>query len=150
MEKAMPDTETQDAPEATMPPARKRATTPRKRAAAKKAAPVLVEEEETPLFDLDAAVAETAEDQETQPFDFSFGGKTWTMRPVVESDAKLMANLELSEIQQIMSYLRDLLGEEQWTAFPRLSYAAAMILIEQYAEFSTGESLGEYEAPTNS
>ena len=128
-----------------------RATTPRKRAAAqKKATPETVVEPAVEVFDLDAAVRETSSPQALLPFAFTFGGEEWSMRPVIDSDAKLMANLELSEIQQIMAYIRDLIGDEDWERFPRLSYSAAMILIEQYADFATGEPLGESEAPTDS
>ena len=123
-------------------PATKKAPAPRK--------PKVVPEPKVELFDLDAAISEVTEPVELVPFEFNFGGESWSMRPVADSNAKLMANLDLSEVQQIMSYIRDLLGEEQWVRFPRLSYTAAMILIEQYAEYSTGDSLGESEAPTDS
>ena len=100
-------------------------------------------------FDLDSAIAEVADTEDTTPFSFSYRGEEWTMRSVSDSDAKLMANIELNEVQQMMSYLRDLLGDEQWERFPRISYNAAMLLIERYADDAVGVSLGESEALTD-
>lgn len=127
-------------------------TAPKKRATRKRAAPKKKAEPEPPSFDgfdLDAAIAEVTDPVEATPFVFSYAGKVWSMRAISDSDAKLMANIELNEIQQVMSYIRDLLGD-QWSEFPRISYQGAMVLIEQYTEAAQGVGVGESEAPTNS
>ncbi len=102
-------------------------------------------------FDLDAAVREVEDDSgESKPFEFVYGEQEWTMRPADQSDAKLMSNVDLNEVQQVMVYLRDLLGEEQWADFPRITFSTALTLIEQHSEQSFGASPGESEAPTDS
>ena len=101
------------------------------------------------VFDLDAAIAEIQPDAAEQPFKFSYQGKEWTMRPASDSDARLLANLELNETQQIMAYMRDLLGD-QWDDFPRISFTGAIALVEKYSEYAQGLTPGESEASANS
>ncbi len=115
-----------------------------KKAVAKKAPSV------PDVFDLDAAVREVEDSEESKPFVFTYGEREWSMRPADQSDAKLMANIDINEVQQVMVYLRDLLGEEQWADFPRVTFSTALTLADKHSEHSTGVSLGESEAPTDS
>jgi len=85
-------------------------------APAKKAATAPKSQEPEAPFDLDAAVAEVGNEDSQPPFKFSFGGKVWTMRDATDSDARLLANIELNETQQVMAYMRDLLAD-QWDDF---------------------------------
>jgi hypothetical protein len=95
------------------------------------------------LYDLDAALAEVASDENlNKPFKFMYQGREWEMRPAVDSDARLMANIDLTETQQVMSYFRDLLGE-QWDEFPRITFQGALMLIEAYSVFTNGLGAGE-------
>jgi len=118
-------------------------------APAKKAATAPKSQEPEAPFDLDAAVAEVGNEDSQPPFKFSFGGKVWTMRDATDSDARLLANIELNETQQVMAYMRDLLAD-QWDDFPRISFQAAMILIEKYSDHTQGLALGESTASTES
>lgn len=101
------------------------------------------------IFDLEAAVAEVDIDINDEPFFFKYAGKEWKMRPASDSDARILANIELNEIQQVMTYMRDLLGD-QWDDFPRISFQAALVLIEKYSEHTQKVPLGESEASTGS
>jgi len=101
------------------------------------------------VFDLEAAVAEIDLDINDEPFVFKYAGKEWKMRAASDSDARILANIELNETQQVMAYMRDLLGD-QWDVFPRISFQAALVLIEKYSEHTQNLSLGESEASTDS
>ena len=101
------------------------------------------------VFDLEAAVAEIDLDINDEPFVFLYAGKEWKMRSASDSDARILANIELNETQQVMAYMRDLLGD-QWDDFPRISFQAALVLIEKYSEHTQNISLGESEASTDS
>ena len=102
------------------------------------------------LFDLDAAIAEAVTDIETREFEFTYRSRKWKFRPAAEADAKLLGNTDLSDVQQVMAYIRDLLGEEQWEDFPRISLAAALQLVEAFSEFTQGVGTGESEASSDS
>lgn len=97
------------------------------------------------VIDLDALAVEVREETEvTDPFYFTYMGQEWEMIPAVDADARLLVNTELSDTQQVMLYLKDLLGDEQWAKFPRISLAVALKLIESYSEYSQGTGdLGE-------
>ena len=135
------------------PAVRKR---PARKAAPKPVEPVMAQAEEVldqsllEVFDLDAAIAESISEQEESEFYFDFGGEEWTFRPASQTDAKLLVEADLSEMQQVMVYIRDLLGEEQWERFPRITFAGALLLIEQYSEFTNGVTLGEVGRSTDS
>jgi hypothetical protein len=101
-------------------------------------------------FNLDAAIKEAANESEDVPFEFEYQGVTWKFRPAGETDARLLASDELSDIQQIMVYFKDLLGEEQWEKFPRITFPAAMLVLDAFNDHSQGTSLGEAEASTPS
>lgn len=100
------------------------------------------------VVDLDALAVEVrAETEVTDPFYFSYKGSEWHLDPAVDADARLLVNTELSDTQQVMLYIKDLLGDEQWSRFPRISLSVALKLIEQYTEFSQGvDDLGESPA----
>ena len=42
-----------------------------------------------------------------------------------------------------MLYIKDLLGDEQWDEFPRITLAVALKLIDAYMAFTTGTTAGE-------
>ena len=101
------------------------------------------------MFDLDAAIAEIADDNELVEFEFSYQGKNWKFRPAIDADAKLLGNTDLSEVQQVMAYIRDLLGEDQWDDFPRISLTGALALVERFSEFTQGVGAGESQASSD-
>lgn len=100
----------------------------------------------TSAFDLDAAAAEVEGEDMGKPFEFVYGGRTWTMRPAGESDARILANTDLSDTQQVMVYLKDLLGEEQWEDFPRITLPVALKLIDAFMQHTNGTDAGESPA----
>jgi hypothetical protein len=100
-------------------------------------------------FDLDAAIKESKPEVESQ-FSFDYQGVTWTFRPASQTDARLLASDELTDIQQIMVYFKDLLGEDQWAKFPRITFASAMMVLDAFNADSQGTDLGEAEASTDS
>lgn len=129
------------------PPAPVKKKVARKRVAKKKPAPPKSD------YDLDAAVDELRgkmEAYETEPFKFTYGKREWTMRPPIDADVRVLGNIDLDETQQVLMFLRDLLGDEQWADFPRLSYSTAVMLLDKYGEHSSGVGLGESKAPSDS
>ena len=94
-------------------------------------------------FDLDALAKEVEAEDESLPFTFIYGGKEWTMRPAGESDARLLTHVDITDTQQVMLYIKDLLGDDQWDEFPRITLAVALKLIDAYMAFTTGTTAGE-------
>lgn len=121
-------------------PAKRRPGRPRKAAAAPPAPPV-----QQAMVDLDALALEAREDIPVlEPFTFKYKGRVWTLNAAMEADARLLVNIELSDTQQIMLYLKDLLGDKQWAEFPRIDLVTALKLIEEYSNYSQGtDDLGE-------
>lgn len=117
---------------------------PRKKAASAKPVKDPAPPPESKAFDLDAAIQEVVEasGDQNEPFEFEYAGRTWKMRPAVDSDARILADVDMSEIQQIMAYISDLLGD-QWAEFPRISFIGAITLIEKYSEHAQGVTPGE-------
>lgn len=94
-------------------------------------------------FNLDVIAAEVDDEEVGKPFTFVYGSKEWTLRAAGESDARLLTRTDLSDTQQVMVYLADLLGEEQWNEFPRITLNAALKLLDAYLKFTQGTDLGE-------
>jgi len=139
-------------PQKTKSTAKKKATTGKSAASKPKRVEEEIEEEIdlTEVYDLDAAIAEATSDKEKTEFAFDYAGESWTFRPASQSDAKLLIEADLSEMQQVMVYIKDLLGEEQWARFPRITFTGALLLIERYSEFTNGVTMGEVERSTDS
>lgn len=97
-----------------------------------------------PEFDLDVLAKEVSAEDTSTPFRFIYGKKEWTMRPAGESDARILTHVDASDTQQVMLYIKDLLGDEQWDEFPRITLAVALKLLDGYmAHTNAGSDLGE-------
>jgi hypothetical protein len=94
-------------------------------------------------FNLDALAKEVNAEDTSKPFTFTYGSKNWTMRPAGQSDARILAKVDVTDTQQVMLYIKDLLGDEQWDEFPRITLAVALKLLDAYMEHTNSGDLGE-------
>lgn len=96
------------------------------------------------MFDLDAFVAEA----EGTPFEFTFGGKTYTLPPA--PDVRVAAQFDAGNYG---AALRLMLGAEQYEQFigsnAHLPREAFLEVIKQHAAHQ-GSSVGESSASTDS